>query len=65
MVHLSRMAEELVLWNSQAFGFVDMESELDAQSALEGLDGALVDGRPITVDSVRERPHRTHYIGER
>ena len=34
MVHFSRMAEELVLWNSQAFGFVDIDDAFCTGSSM-------------------------------
>ncbi|MCP5199659.1 MAG: argininosuccinate lyase [Gammaproteobacteria bacterium] len=34
MVHYSRMAEELVLWNSQAFGFVDLDDAFCTGSSM-------------------------------
>ena len=34
MVHLSRMAEELVLWNSQAFGFVELDDAFCTGSSM-------------------------------
>src|SRR5262247_1044761 len=40
---------------SRGFGFVEMGSEQDAQSAIEALDGADLDGRPLKVNEARER----------
>jgi len=34
MIHYSRMAEELVLWNSQAFGFVDLDDAFCTGSSM-------------------------------
>ena len=34
MMHLSRMAEELILWNSQAFGFVTMDDAFCTGSSM-------------------------------
>ena len=34
MVHFSRMSEELVLWNSQAFGFVDIDDAFCTGSSM-------------------------------
>ena len=40
---------------SKGFGFVEMESQTDAQSAIENLDGKSIDGRPLRVSEARER----------
>ncbi|MEX2482387.1 MAG: argininosuccinate lyase, partial [Gammaproteobacteria bacterium] len=34
MIHYSRMAEELVLWNSQAFGFIDLDDAFCTGSSM-------------------------------
>ena len=40
---------------SRGFGFVEMNSEEEAQNAIENLDGKEVDGRTIRVNIARER----------
>jgi cold-inducible RNA-binding protein len=40
---------------SRGFGFVEMESEEDAQRAIEQLDGKDLKGRAIKVSEARER----------
>ena len=40
---------------SRGFGFVEMGSEQDAQSAIQALDGHELDGRPLKVNEARER----------
>ncbi len=40
---------------SRGFAFVDMATDSDAQSAIEGLGGYRMDGRPITVEVARPR----------
>jgi cold-inducible RNA-binding protein len=42
----------------RGFGFVEMGSDADAQAAIEALDGAEVDGRPIRVNEAQERAPR-------
>lgn len=42
----------------RGFGFVDMGSEADAQSAIQALNGRQLAGRPLTVNEARERPAR-------
>ncbi len=44
---------------SRGFGFVEMESDEACQRAIEALNGADIDGRPITVNEARERAPRT------
>lgn len=40
---------------SKGFGFVEMASDDGAQSAIEGLDGKEVSGRPIRVSIAKEK----------
>ena len=41
---------------SKGFGFVEMTSDEEAEKAIQGLDGTMVDGRNIRVN--RARPKR-------
>ena len=43
---------------SKGFGFVEMSSEQEAESAIEKLNGAVVDGRPLTVNEARPQAPR-------
>ena len=43
---------------SKGFGFVEMENEADAQSAIDGLNGNEHDGRTLTVNVARPREDR-------
>ena len=43
---------------SRGFGFVEMASDADAQSAITALDGTDLDGRPIRVNEAQPRPQR-------
>jgi len=40
---------------SRGFGFVTYEDSQDAEEAIEKMDGAEIDGRPVTVNEARER----------
>ena len=40
---------------SRGFGFVEMENEDEAQSAIDALNGQSLDGRPLTVNEARPR----------
>lgn len=40
---------------SRGFGFVEMEDDEQATSAIEGLNGSQLDGRTLTVNEARPR----------
>jgi RNA recognition motif-containing protein len=44
---------------SKGFGFVEMESEADAQTAIQQLNGTENGGRPLTVNEAKPRPERS------
>lgn len=44
---------------SKGFGFVEMESEADAQAAIQQLNGTEHSGRPLTVNEAKPRPERS------
>jgi RNA recognition motif-containing protein len=43
---------------SRGFGFVEFESESDAQEAQEALDGSSLEGRDLRVNEAQERQRR-------
>jgi len=43
---------------SKGFGFVEMSSNSEAEKAMQGLNGTVLDGREIRVDHAQERPER-------
>ena len=43
---------------SKGFAFVEMSSNSEAQKAMQGLNGTLLDGRQIRVNHAQERPER-------
>jgi cold-inducible RNA-binding protein len=43
---------------SRGFGFVEMPDSTEAQAAIDGLNGASVGGRPLTVNEARPRDER-------
>lgn len=43
---------------SRGFGFVTFENAGDAQTAMDEMNGATLDGRAIKVDEANERPPR-------
>jgi len=53
---------------SKGFGFVEMETDQEAQAAITGLNGKEVDGRTIAVNIARpkeDRPSRPSFNGHR
>jgi RNA recognition motif-containing protein len=48
---------------SKGFGFVEMGSDQQAQSAISALNGKSVDGRALTVNEARPQEPRTGGIG--
>jgi RNA recognition motif-containing protein len=40
---------------SRGFGFVEFDSDADAQSAIQTMDGSELDGRRLQVNQARER----------
>ena len=43
---------------SKGFGFVEMGSDREAQAAIAGMNGQMVDGRALTVNEARPREDR-------
>ncbi len=43
---------------SKGFGFVEMDNDSEAQAAIEQLDGAEIDGRPVKVNEARPKEDR-------
>jgi RNA recognition motif-containing protein len=43
---------------SRGFGFVTMGTPAEAQKAIEAMNGATLDGRPLRVNEAEERPQR-------
>ena len=44
---------------SRGFGFVEMSDDVAAQKAIQGLDGATVDGRAIKVNVAKPKEERS------
>ena len=42
----------------KGFAFVEMSSNSEAEKAMQGLNGTLLDGRQIRVDHAQDRPER-------
>jgi len=43
---------------SKGFGFVEMQSDAEAQAAIDGINGTEHDGRTLTVNEARPREER-------
>jgi RNA recognition motif-containing protein len=43
---------------SRGFGFIEMPSQAEAMAAIEGMNGAELDGRTLTVNEARPREDR-------
>ena len=43
---------------SKGFAFVEMSSNSEAEKAMQGLNGTLLDGRQVRVDHAQGRPER-------
>ena len=43
----------------RGFGFVDMSADTEAQAAIDGLNGAELDGRAVNVNEAHARPERS------
>ncbi len=43
---------------SKGFGFVEMDNDAEAQAAIDQLDGAEIDGRPVKVNEAKPREDR-------
>jgi len=50
---------------SRGFGFVEMLSKAEAQSAIDGLNGEELKGRTLNVNEARPRTESRRGIGER
>ena len=49
----------------RGFGFVEMPSKEEAQSAIDGLNGKDMDGQSLTVNEAHARPGKTRGKGRR
>lgn len=48
---------------SKGFGFVEMSTEAECASAIEGLNGKELDGRALNVNEAKPRPPRSGGFG--
>jgi RNA recognition motif-containing protein len=57
-VNSAQIIEDRLTGRSKGFGFVEMSSDEEAQSAIKGLNGRVNDGRSLTVNEARPREDR-------
>ena len=57
-VHSAKVIIDRVTGRSKGFGFVEMSSGSEAQSAIEALNGSQLDGRNLTVNEARPQERR-------
>ena len=53
-----RIVKDRYSGDSKGFGFVEMSSQDEAQSAIDGLNGKELSGKSLTVNEARPRPDR-------
>jgi len=57
-VESARVITDRFTGRSRGFGFVEMSSEEDAQTAIDSLNGSDLDGRSLTVNEARPQENR-------
>jgi RNA recognition motif-containing protein len=55
----AKVITDKITQRSRGFGFVEMSDDTAAQKAIQELDGAMVDGRPIKVNVAKPREEKT------
>jgi RNA recognition motif-containing protein len=58
VVEQARIATDRETGRSRGFGFVEMPDAIEAQAAIDGLNGTSLEGRPLTVNEARPREER-------
>lgn len=57
-VESARIMVDRETGRSRGFAFVEMASDADAQAAIQAMNGAQLDGRPLKVNEAQEREQR-------
>jgi RNA recognition motif-containing protein len=55
-VNSSKIIKDHTTGNSRGFGFIDMPNDSHAQSAMEKINGTIVNGRNVSVKEAKPRP---------
>jgi RNA recognition motif-containing protein len=64
-VESARVITDRFTGRSRGFGFVEMSSEEEAQTAIDSLNGSDLDGRSLTVNEARPQENRGGGGGDR
>jgi RNA recognition motif-containing protein len=57
-VQLAQLITDRDTGRSKGFGFVEMGSDQEAQAAIAGMNGQMVDGRALTVNEAKPKEDR-------
>ena len=57
-VQLAQVITDRDTGRSKGFGFVEMNSDQEAQAAIAGMNGQMVDGRALTVNEAKPKEDR-------
>jgi|GraSoiStandDraft_4_1057263.scaffolds.fasta_scaffold92304_3 RNA recognition motif-containing protein len=55
-VNSSKIIKDHSTGNSRGFGFIDMPNDSHAQSAMQKINGTIVNGRNVSVKEAKPRP---------
>ena len=55
----AQIIEDRDTGRSKGFGFVEMDTQKEAQAAIDGLNGQMHAGRSLTVNEAKPRPERS------
>ena len=58
-VQLAQVITDRDTGRSKGFGFVEMNSDQEAQAAIAGMNGQMVDGRALTVNEAKPKEARS------
>src|SRR5882672_8071868 len=64
-VESARVITDKFTGRSRGFGFVEMSSDVEAQRAIQALNGTDLDGRSLTVNEARPQEKRSGFGGDR
>ena len=62
-IESARVVTDRDTGRSRGFGFVEMENQSEAESAISALNGTDLDGRTLTVNEARPRENRSGGYG--
>jgi RNA recognition motif-containing protein len=60
-VETTKIIKDMYSGRSRGFGFVEMPTRTEAESAIEGLNGKEIKGRELKVSEARPRSERDRY----